>query len=185
MRKLKLQMQQTIDGFVGGSNGEQDWMEWNWGDDIKKYVSDITAPVDTIIMGRKLAEGFIPYWAEAINNPEMASFAHKMHDTPKVVFSKTLGTSKWENTKVSNGDLEAEISRLKNSPGSDIIMYGGANFVSNVIPTGLIDEYHLFVNPAAIGKGLSIFNEKTSLALVKSTNFECGIVALHYEPVKK
>ena len=78
MRKLKLQMQQTVNGFVGGPNGEMDWMDMNWGDDINQYVTALTEPVDTIVMGRKLAEGFIPYWADAAAQPGAPDFARKI-----------------------------------------------------------------------------------------------------------
>jgi len=69
MRKLKLQMQMTIDGFVAGPNGELDWMEWNWSDDIKKYVSDLTDSVDTILLGRKMTDGFISHWTNVAADP--------------------------------------------------------------------------------------------------------------------
>ncbi|MGP1685133.1 MAG: dihydrofolate reductase family protein, partial [Giesbergeria sp.] len=60
MRKLKLQVQISIDGFIAGPKGEMDWMVWDWDDALKQYVSDITEPVDTILLGRTLAQGFIP-----------------------------------------------------------------------------------------------------------------------------
>jgi len=187
MRKVKLQMQMSIDGFVGRPNGELDWMVWNWDQPLRDYVGELTDPVDLIILGRKLAEGFIPYWAEAVNdksNPDFAG-AKKLNETPKIVFSKTLATSTWENTKLANGNIIDEISALKKQPGKDIIAYGGANFVSNLVNNGLIDEYHIFINPAAIGDGLSIFksvDQKLNLKLIRSTPFECGIVALLYKP---
>lgn len=187
MRKLKLQVQMTIDGFVAGPNGEQDWVTWNWDDELKKYVDEITAPVDCIVLGRKLAEGFIPYWAgvaEDSDNPEQES-GKKFTETPKVVFSNTLEESKWENTDLAQGDLVDEITRLKKQDGNDIIAYGGATFVSNLIKKNLIDEYHLFINPTAIGNGMPIFNKlkaNQNLKLIKSTGFECGIVGLYYEP---
>ena len=64
-------------------------------------------------------------------------------------------------------------------------MYGGAGFVSSLVQAGLIDEYHLFVNPAAIGKGMSIFSslsEPRKFAMKKATPFTCGVVVLQYEP---
>ena len=70
MRKLKLQVQISVDGFIAGPNGEMDWMEWNWDEELKKYIGEITEPVDTIVLGRKLAEGFIPYWAGVAANPD-------------------------------------------------------------------------------------------------------------------
>lgn len=189
MRKVKLQMQISLDGFVAGPNGEMDWMTWNWDDKIKDYVKDLTAPVDTILLGRKMAGGFIGHWAKVALNPddEGYTFGKKMTDTPKVVFTRTLERSEWENTVLAQGDLAAEIGKLKKEEGGDIILYGGAGFVSSMIEANLIDEYHLFVNPAIIGNGLGIFKEvtqRTDLNLVKTTAFDCGIVTLCYQPVR-
>lgn len=180
MRKLKLQVQMTIDGFVGGPNGEMNWTSINWDNDIKKYVGALTEPVDCILLGRKLAQGFIPYWA---SHPEQEG-AEKFNAVKKVVFTKTLEKSDWANTTLANGDLNDEVSRLKNLDGEDIIVYGGATFVSNLINKQLIDEFHLFINPTAIGSGISIFKEinvSQTMNLVNSTSFACGIVVLHYE----
>ena len=110
-----------------------------------------------------------------------------MHDTLKIVFSKNTQSIEGNNTQLFTGDMVAEINALKASPGKDIIAYGGANFVSNLIQAGLIDEYHLFVNPAALGNGLPIFknmNGYTKLTLVNTTKGTCGIIILHYEPLK-
>jgi dihydrofolate reductase len=181
MRKLKLQVQMTIDGYIAGINREMDWTARDWDDELKKYVGEITKPVDCIILGRKLAQGFIPHWA---SHPEEEGAA-KFNSTKKVVFTKTLDKSEWDNTVLAKGDLVEEIAKLKKQDGKDIIAYGGANFVSALIKQGLIDEFHLFINPTAIGSGMSIFKEldsKQNLTLVKSTSFDCGIVVLNYEP---
>ena len=186
MRKLKLQMQITIDGFVAGSNDEMDWVVFDWDDDLKNYVDEITKPVDCIILGRKLAQGFIPSWTSRIADPETAdAFANKMVNTPKIVFSKTLENIQWQNTQLVKGNSVQEINQLKRQPGKDIIVYGGGSFVSFLIMEGLIDEYNLFVNPVALGKGMTIFKDledKLNLTLVKSKPFDCGIVLLCYEP---
>lgn len=187
MRKLKLQVQISVDGYVAGPNGEMDWMVWNHDDELKNYIIALTKPVDCIVMGRKLAQGFIPFWAAAAVNPDFPGqeFAVIMNDTPKVVFSKTLETSEWQHATLAKGDLAAEIGNIKQQDGGDIMAYGGAEFVSNLIRSELIDELHLFVNPAAIGSGMAIFKERTNMKLVKASPFSCGIVVLHYEQVKK
>ncbi len=187
MRKLKLQVQMTVDGYIAGLNGEMDFMVWNWDNQLKQYVEDITEPVDCIILGRKLAEGFIPHWATVAANPDDPEFTagKKFTDTPKVVFTKTLDKSEWDNTVLAKGNLVDEITKLKKQDGKDIIAYGGATFVSALIKQGLIDEFHLLINPTAIGKGMTIFQEldsKQDLTLVKITSFDCGIVVLNYEP---
>jgi dihydrofolate reductase len=184
MRKLKLQVQMTVDGFIAGLNGEMDWRAVDWDHKLKKYVGELTDPVDCIVLGRKLAQGFIPYWA---SHPE-AEGADKFNRTKKVIFTKTLERSEWDLTVLAKGDLVEEITRLKKQDGQDIIAYGGAAFASALIKHRLIDEFHFFINPAAIGSGISIFKEldhRQDLILVKSTSFDCGIVVLNYEPQRK
>ena len=187
LRKLKLQVQMSVDGYIAGPNGEMDWLVWNWDDKLKEYVNELTESVDTILLGRKMAEGFISHWSDVITKPDNPdyAFAKKMIEIPKVVFTKTLNKSEWVNTDIATGDLTDEINKLKRQNGKDIIVYGGASFDSSLIKAGLIDEFHLFVNPAAIGNGMTIFkdlNEMQKFTLVKSIAFDCGIVLLHYEP---
>ncbi len=186
MRKVKLQMQLSIDGFVARPSGELDWMTWDWDDELKNYVKVITDSVDCILLGRKLAEGFIPYWESAADNPDNPEYeaGKKLHEISKVVFSKTLTTTKWTNTQLTNDDLTEEITYLKKQPGNDIVVYGGASFVNALIKNDLIDEYYLFVNPVAIGKGISIFTDLgQKLKLVNAKSFECGIALLCYKPI--
>jgi len=177
----------TVDGYIAGPNGEMDFWVWNWDDELNQYVNDITESVDCIILGRKIAEEFISHWATVAANPDDPEFTSgkKFTDTPKVVFTKTLDKSEWDNTVLAKGDLVDEITNLKKQDGKDIIAYGGATFVSALIKHGLIDEFHLFVNPAVIGNGMTIFKEldrKHDLTLLKSRSFDCGIVVLNYEP---
>ncbi|WP_328408354.1 dihydrofolate reductase family protein [Nocardia sp. NBC_00403] len=144
----------------------------------------LTAQVDTIVLGRKLAEGFIPHWA---SNPESEPQVaiDQMNNTPKVVISNSLAESPWDNTVVAGGDLAEIINKLKSQPGGDIIVYGGGTLVSNLIAASLIDELHLFVNPTAIGAGLPVFGDpgaNKQFSMVAATPFECGITALHLEP---
>ena len=106
-----------------------------------------------------------------------------MVETPKVVFTKTMDKSIWANTELAKGDLVKEINALKQKNGGDIIVYGGGTFVSSLIQAQLIDEFHLFINPVAIGKGMAIFKEvetKQPLVLQKSIAFDCGIVLQQY-----
>jgi len=189
MRKLKLQMQLSVDGFVADPNGELDWMQWNWSEDIKNYVGELTDSVDTILLGRKMTDGFISHWSNVLkdkSDPEYVS-AKKFIDTPKIVFTKTLKSCDWINTTLATGDIVEEVNKLKNQQGKDIIVYGGASLVSSLIQNNLIDDYHLFINPAAIGKGMEIFknlDEKLNLKLVNTKTFSNGVVGLLYENAK-
>ena len=181
-------MQTSLDGFVStGPNDEQGWVTWDL-DSIKQHVIELLDSVDTIIIGRKLAEDYIPYWQNTMTNTDdpMYEFATRIVEAKKIVFTKTLATSVWPNTELANGELADEIKKLKNQDGKDIVVYGGSSFVSALIREGLIDEFQFYINPVAIGKGVHIFDQVQGfqqLKLKKSKVFASGIIFVVYEPV--
>ena len=110
-----------------------------------------------------------------------------MNHSRRVVFSKTLDTSPWENASIAGGPLAETVQQLKSEPGGELIVYGGGSFVSALLEADLIDELNLFVNPAAIGKGMPIFDQLSSLRrfqLLEARAFECGIAVLKYALIK-
>lgn len=189
MRKLKLQMQVSLDGFNStGPNDEQKWVTWAW-DEVKDYVLELANTCDTEVIGRKLAIDYLPFWSETYLQPEslMYDVAKIKENQRKIVFTKTLEESIWDNTELAKGNLKDEINKLKNQSGKDIIVYGGSSFVSSLVKENLVDEYHLFVNPIALGKGVAIFSEIENwqqLKLKKSIICNSGIVILHYDLIK-
>lgn len=184
MRKLKLQMQLSIDGFVAGPEGQLDWMTWDWDVRLQDFVSEFTDSCDTIVMGRKMADGFMRHWEAATNNPDDPSkpFAELMVGYPKIIFSRTNQAVAGINASMATKPLADTIHELKQQPGKDIVAYGGAGFVTSLIEENLIDELNLFINPTAIGEGMSIFSGKTTLELDNSTRYGCGIVVNKYFP---
>ncbi|MFD0854452.1 dihydrofolate reductase family protein [Actinomadura adrarensis] len=183
MRKVKLQVQVSADFYMGGPNGEMDWMHFPWSDDFSAYTQHLTDSVDTIILGRNLAEGFIPAWASGPPEETQESIDF-MNNTPKVVISKSLTESPWENATVA-ADLVPTVNELKARDGKDIIVYGGSTLVQDMIANGLIDDLYLFVNPTAIGSGLPVFPKtggNRPLTRVEAVPFECGVTAFHYQP---
>jgi len=147
MRKLKLQVQMSVDGFVAGPEGQLDWMTRNLDEGVIGRIVQITDSSDTILLGRKMTDGFIKYWqAVKPESPEYI-FARRMVDTPKVVFSKTLTRVEGKNVRVETGDLVQAIKQLKAQRGKDIVVYGGATFVSALIDHDLIDEFNHLREP--------------------------------------
>lgn len=114
----------------------------------------------------------------------MIELARYIDDARKIVFTKTLEHADWKNTEIEHGNFVREIKNLKKQTGRDMIVYGGQSFVVSLIREKLIDEFHLFVNPVALGKGLAIFNgirEFQELKLKKTISYNSGIVLLNYE----
>jgi len=182
MRKLKLQMQITVDGFVAGPEGQLDWMTWEMDEKLIAFINHLTDTSDTILLGRKMTEGFVNYWENVKPDSPEYEFAQKMVNTPKVVFSKTVSSMNGRNVRVENGDVVNAVNELKRQDGKDLIVYGGATFVRSLIENTLIDELNLFVNPIAIGDGLRIFGARTPLKLIASTAYASGIVVNTYAP---
>jgi len=111
-----------------------------------------------------------------------------MGNTPKIVFTRMLDKSTWNNTILATGNLTEEINNLKNQKGKDIIVYGGAGFVSSLIKEGLIDEYYLIINPVTIGSGITIFNlsgTNQKFTPVESKLFSGGKTVLIFRPTKE
>jgi dihydrofolate reductase len=188
MRKLKLQMQMTINGYVGGLEEKSDWMTWNPDPEFTTFLASLLDTSDTLLLGRKTADNIIKFWEdEAVSNPTHP-FAKKIAALPKVVFSKTVDKSRWNNTTLAKGDLAEEIAGLKKQKGRDILVFGGAGFVSSLIKEGLIDEYHLIINPTAMGNGMTIFNALDGVKRFTPTQsklYPGGKTVLSFEPKKE
>jgi dihydrofolate reductase len=187
MRKLILKMSVSIDGFVGGPNGEIDWIFKSRSKDGTDWTIDTLWQAGVHIMGSRTYQVMAAYWPTSTD-----PFAAPMNEIPKVVFSrkgfieapdgkltttafkdaprthsgsilKSEGVkseleAKWAHSKVVSGDLIEEINNLKKQTGKDILAHGGASFAQSLAKYNLIDEYRLIVHPVALGSGLPLFS---------------------------
>ncbi len=178
----------TVDGFVAGPEGQLDWM-WTGGDRDDALFDQVIAIADScdvILLGRNMTQGFVNYWENVVDNqPESVEqpLAQRMVNMNKIVFSRTKTAITGRNLITESGDLTTAINKLKAQPGKDLLVYGGARFVSALIDLNLIDEYYLFTNPIAIGEGMRIFNTRKSLKLESSTAYRNGKILNKYLPV--
>ncbi|PTE00425.1 dihydrofolate reductase family protein [Pandoraea apista] len=195
MRKLIVQMQMSVDGYVSAANDELDWQVWNWGEDwtwddaLKNEFNRIFASVDGILLSRPMVQqGYLNHWGRAATrfptNPNYA-FAQRIVDLPKFVVTDKLDASLWERTTIVRGGMAAAVGALKQQPGGNLITFGGKGFVSALIAAGLVDEFQFFVNPVAVGSGGVLFHDTrhgTRLRLIRSDSYACGIVVNRYVP---
>src|SRR5690348_15316703 len=129
-RKLLLQMQMSFDGFVGETREQSPWMiwpfseDWTWDKPLQDYHTQVISSADTVILSGKMAEeGFIDHWADIAakqDNPE-STFAASITNAEKVIFSRNLTESRWENSRIATKPLEVEVNELKQQPGKNII----------------------------------------------------------------
>lgn len=178
----------TIDGFVAGPEGQLDWM-WTGGDRDDALFDQVIAIADScdvILLGRNMTPGFVDYWENVVDNqPDSVeqSLAQRMVNMNKIVFSRTQTDIKGRNLTTESGDMATAINKLKKQPGKDLLVYGGAQFVSALIDLNLIDEFYLFINPIAIGEGMRIFKNRKTLKLESSTAYRNGKILNKYLPV--
>lgn len=187
MRKLKLQVQMTIDGYVAGPNGELDWMWIGKPDEaILQMVIELAGTCDTILLGRKMTPGFIDYWENMVDNETdniELPLAKQMVSMHKIVFSRTETNMKGRNLVVESKDPVSAVEAMKKQNGKDIMVYGGATFVRFLIEHNLVDEYYIFRRPVAIGNGLSIFVKQRTLELDSCITYKNGAMLHKYLPV--
>jgi dihydrofolate reductase len=152
MRKVIAALQTSVDGYIEGPNKELDWAmaedEEAW-----KDINEILNPVDTIILGRVMYPEYEQYWLALLANPTGTknenAYARRADKIPHIVISKTLDKVAWKTTRIVR-DVE-EIRSMKQQPGKDMVVFGGATLVFSLMNLGLIDELRLMVNPLVLG----------------------------------
>jgi dihydrofolate reductase len=191
MRKIIVTMWVTLDGFIAGPNGAMDWIGELYDEAMGNYEMDLVKAADTLMLGRVTYQSFAGAWPNVPNNPEASKgeieYAHRLNAMRKIVFSKTLSHAEWNNSTLLTEIDPEEITRIKQEPGSDIVIYGSASIVQTLSNLGLIDEYQLLLHPVVLGDGKPLFQNithKLQLQLTQTRTHPSGVVVLYYQSVK-
>lgn len=190
MRKVIVSNLMSLDGYLAGPKDELDWFIYDEGFD--RYVQGLMGEVGAILYGRATYEFNSKYWPTAAENPAESNpyIVERMNSLPKIVFSTTLDKVEWgryNNAQLIKKNIEAEVNKLKQQPGKDMVIFGSSNLVSSFLTMGLIDELRIFVHPIVLGSGKQMFTgvkERHKLKLVDSKPLTSGVVELVYEPVR-
>ncbi|GLY11631.1 dihydrofolate reductase family protein [Pseudobacillus badius] len=177
-RRIILDLAVTLDGFIEGKNGEVDWCIMDPEMGFTKFLNQI----DTILYGRKSYDEWGQYIPKAEDPDSDKEVWDLVHSKEKYVFSKTQkGTD--EKAVFINDHIFEEVNKLKNKPGKDIWLYGGASLITTFINLGLVDEFRLSVHPVILGEGKPMFidiNQRVHLKMVNARTFSSGVVQLIY-----
>jgi len=175
----------TLDGYFAGPNGDINFLRQRFKDDeFHSFAVENINAAGALLFGRVTYEVMVSYWPTAGAIQEEPEIAERMNSLPKFVLSRTLSCSSWNNTQFLNGDIASEVRKIKQSPGKRIAILGSGSIVAQLVPLGLIDEYEIVVNPVAIGRGRTLFEnivDQLTLRLTKSRTFRNGNVLLCYE----
>jgi dihydrofolate reductase len=187
MKKVIVSNLVSLDGYFAGPNGEIDWFVSLADKEFEAYAIDLMSTVDTMLFGRITFELMASYWPTASPDTEDPKIIEAMNSFPKVVFSNTLESVEWNNSRLVRGDAADAVARLKQAPGKDMVIYGSGSIVAALTQRGLIDDYRIFVCPIILGSGKSLFNgdDRKGLKLVDTRRFSSGVVLLSYRPAKE
>jgi len=176
MSRLAATLFMSLDGVV---ESPEKWSFPYWNEEIGKFKFEETFASDALLLGRVTYEGFAAAWPGR-KDPE--GFADRFNSMPKHVASKTLKKLEWNNSHLLKGELAAEVSKLKQQSGREIVIHGSPGLIRSLMHSDLIDEYRLLVYPLVLGRGKRLFNEtsRTSLKLVESKAFGTGVIKLVY-----
>jgi dihydrofolate reductase len=181
MRPVVVQMGVTLDGFVHGAKGYEDWGLPPEDDEVVAWKTVSLREAGIHIMGRVTYEDMSQVWPTGTG-----VYADAMNDIPKVVFSKTLTHADWDGTRIADGVLTEDIEALKREPGGVILAHGGQRFIDSLIRGDLIDEYRLVLHPVVIGQGTSFFRALAApmrLDLIEARTFPSGTAIHTYRPL--
>jgi dihydrofolate reductase len=183
MRPVVVQMGVTLDGFVHGAHGYQDWGLGPEDDELVAWKVASLREAGTHIMGRVSYEDMSQVWPTGTG-----VYAEVMNDIPKVVFSKTLTHADWAESRIASGALAEDIAGLKREDGGVILAHGGQRFIDSLIRENLIDEYRLVLHPVVIGHGTSLFQALDAplrLDLIDARTFPSGRAAYTCRPAER
>ncbi len=212
MRRLILKMSVSIDGFVAGPNGEIDWIFRSNDAGATAWTIETLWQAGAHLMGSRTYQDMAAYWPTstepfaapmneipkvvfstkgALPAPSSSLTTRAFHDAVRVRAPAAAGSSRvvspdeasWTNPRVAGRDLAADIWRLKEEPGKDLLAHGGAGFARSLVRLGLVDEYRLLIHPVVLGSGLALFSalpRPLDLRLASATAFDAGAVAHVY-----
>lgn len=172
----------TVNGFYKGLNDDISWHDH--GEEGDAYSREQLESGNILLFGRKTYELMYAFWPAPMAYNAFPEVATKMNQAEKIVLSNSLTIAEWQNTSVLSGDAITQIALLKNTPGKNVTLLGSGSIAAQLAQANLIDTFQFLVDPLAIGRGVSLFenlNGRLELELINSKVFpKSGKILLIY-----
>jgi len=183
MRKLTVFNNVSLDGYFTDARSDMSWAhqndpEWN------SFTAENASGGGVLLFGRITYQMMASFWPSKQAFEMMPTVAEQMNNLPKVVFSRTMDSASWTNTRLVNDHMVEAVRKMKNESGPGLVIMGSGTIVSQLTQQNLIDEYQIVVHPLVLGSGRTMFegvNDKLALRRTKMRTFENGNVFICYE----
>ena len=170
-RKVILYIAASLDGYIAKPNDDLSFLSLVEKEGEDYGYAEFIKTIDTVIIGRRTYEWILNHVPEFVHEDKV-TFVITHTSRPRI-----------GNVQFYTGDLSTLVATLKSQPGQDIFVDGGAQLVHELLKKNLIDEFVISIIPVLVGNGIRLFNEgrdELVLDLVSSTNFDKGLVQMHY-----
>ena len=164
----------TVDGVMEGPgfdehrDGRNAWALRVQDKETEQYNIDLVRGADAILVGRTTYQIWAAFWPTAEGGDQWLS--RRMNEIPKYVVSNTMERADWNNTTILRGDVAGEITRLKEQPGGELVMYGSADLLAELMKHNLVDEYRLLLYPLVLGSGKHLFRDRIDTQYLRLTS---------------
>lgn len=184
MRHLSLFNFITLNGHFKGPGGDISWHRH--GEEESRYSEKALALDSTLLFGRITYDVMASFWPTPEAYESSPLVAEGMNKSEKIVFSRTMKSADWNNTRIISDNIVKEIRKMKKMQGKDMAILGSGSIAALLAEHGLIDRYQIMLDPVAIGSGTPIFNgisKPLHLKLIRSKTFKSGVILLDYVPM--
>ena len=182
MRKLTVFNFITLNGFYKGPNEDISWHKH--GEEESAFAAEGSKSGSVLLFGRVTFNMMESYWPTPMAMKDSPEVAKGMNESEKVVFSRTLDTTSWSNSRIARDPVE-EVRKMKKEQGKDMTVLGSGTIVTQLAENNLIDTYMFMVDPVVLGAGTPIFQgikHQPDLKLIDTRKFKSGVVLLTYNP---
>ncbi len=183
----------SVDGVYQGPGGPTEdpsggfdrggWLVPHFDEETGQFMDETFGKVDAFLLGRRTYEIFAASWPK-VTDPD-DPIAGKLNTLPKYVVSNTLPSADWQNSTIVNGDVPAEVARLKGMPGRELQVHGSGMLARSLLENDLVDELRLLVFPVIVGAGRRLFPDEgvpTGLRLTETRTTGSGVAIHVYQP---
>ena len=188
MRKVIAGTFVSLDGVMQAPGGPEEdtsggfelggWVFPLWDDVTGQAIDELFAAPFDLLLGRRTYEIFAAYWPYQDD-----SIGRRFNEVTKFVATSSTEPLAWEGSVALNGDVPAEIRRLKQEEGPTLLIQGSSVLIQSLLAEGLIDELRLQTFPLVLGKGKRLFGEASlpaSFELADSRTSTKGVVIARY-----
>jgi len=172
----------TMNGYYKGTNDDISWHRH--GKEESEFAAKNLQSDAILVFGRVTYEQMAAYWPTENAIKNQPQVAKGMNNAEKIVFSRKLKKTEWDNTRLIKENVEEEIRKIKKQSGKDLVILGSGSIITQFAEWGLIDVYQFMIDPVALGGGTPAFKglkSKLDLELTNTKTFKSGTVLVTYK----